>query len=145
MTADVTSRIHRAQTAMAAAELDAMVVAPGPDLRYLTGYDAKPLERLTALVLPVDGAPQLVVPALEAAEAERSPAALAGMQILTHGETDDAYARAVKPISGAARVAVDDHMWAVRMLAFRDALPDAEFQVAAASSATCGCARAPTR
>ncbi|MEJ7628491.1 MAG: Xaa-Pro peptidase family protein [Nocardioidaceae bacterium] len=130
MTADVTSRIHRAQTAMAAAELDAMVVAPGPDLRYLTGYDAKPLERLTALVLPVDGAPQLVVPALEAAEAERSPAALAGMQILTHGETDDAYARAVKPISGAARVAVDDHMWAVRMLAFRDALPDAEFEVA---------------
>src|SRR6478609_9755240 len=130
MTADLTSRIQRAQTAMAATGLDALVVAPGPDLRYLTGYDAQPLERLTALVLPVDGAPVLVVPALEAAEAERSPAALAGMQVVTHGETDDAHAMAVGPIRAARRVAVDDHMWAIRMLALRSALPDAELDVA---------------
>jgi Xaa-Pro aminopeptidase len=130
MTADVTSRIQRTQTEMKRAGLDALLVAPGSDLRYLTGYDAKPLERLTALVLPVDGSPVLVVPALEAAEAERSPAALAGMTLVTHAETDDAHALAVEPVRTATRVAVDDHMWAIRMLAFRAALPDAEFEVA---------------
>jgi Xaa-Pro aminopeptidase len=130
MTADLTSRIQRTQTAMRQAGLDALLVAPGSDLRYLTGYDAQPLERLTALVVPVDGSPVLVVPVLEAAEAERSPAALAGMTIRTHGETDDAHALAVEPVRTAGRVAVDDHMWAIRMLAFRKALPDAEFEVA---------------
>jgi Xaa-Pro aminopeptidase len=130
MTADLTSRIHRTQGALAAAGLDALVVAPGPDLRYLTGYAAIPMERLTALVLPVTGSPVLVVPALEAAEAERSPAALAGMEIVTHGETDDAHLLAVRPISQARRVVVDDHMWAVRMLAFQAVLPDADFGVA---------------
>jgi Xaa-Pro aminopeptidase len=130
VTADVTSRIQRAQAAMGRAGLDALLVAPGSDLRYLTGYDAKPLERLTALILPVDGSPVLIVPVLEAAEAERSPAALAGMSVVTHAETDDAHALAVESVQSATRVAVDDHMWAIRMLAFRRALPDAEFEVA---------------
>src|SRR4029079_16480845 len=118
MTADVTSRIQRTQTAMQRAGLDALLVAPGSDLRYLTGYDAQPLERLTALILPVDGSPVLIVPVLEAAEAERSPAALACMSGVTHAETDDAHALAVESVQSATRVAVDDHMWAIRMLAF---------------------------
>ena len=33
----------------------AMVITPGADLRYVAGYDAKPLERLTALVIPATG------------------------------------------------------------------------------------------
>src|SRR5690349_10085842 len=98
MTADVTSRIQRAQSAMSAAGVNALVVAPGSDLRYLTGYSATPLERLTALVLPAGGDPVLVVPVLEAAEAQRSPAALAGMEIVTHGETDDSHQIAVERI-----------------------------------------------
>lgn len=127
---DVTSRIARAQAALATAGLDALVVGAGADLRYLTGYDALPLERLTALVLPVDGSPLLVVPTLEAAEAERSPAALAGMEIRTHDETDDSYALAVTPLKGARAVGVDDHMWAVRLRTFEAALPAAQFRVA---------------
>lgn len=127
MTADVTSRIQRARRALVSAGLYALVVAPGADLRYLTGYDAKPLERLTALVLPVAGDPVLVVPELERAEAERSPAALAGMQIRTHQETDDSHRMALADVITAARLAVDDHMWAVRMLSLQAVLPDAEF------------------
>ncbi len=49
---------------------------------------------------------------------------------MTHEETDDAHLLAVETVKDARRVAVDDHMWAVRMLAFRAVLPDAEFQVA---------------
>jgi Xaa-Pro aminopeptidase len=125
MTADLASRIRRVQDAMAASGVDGLVVTPGSDLRYLTGYDAKPLERLTALVVPASGDPRLVVPALEVAEAERSPAGLAGMDVVTHGETDDAYAVAVDGLHDAGAVAVDDHMWSLRVFALIAALPDA--------------------
>ena len=123
MTADVASRIRRVQEAMAEDGVDGLVVTPGSDLRYLTGYDAKPLERLTALVVPREGEPRLVVPALEVAEAHRSPAALAGMDVLTHGETDDSYAIALEGLKSAELLAVDDHMWSVRVFALMRALP----------------------
>ncbi|HVE99394.1 MAG TPA: aminopeptidase P family N-terminal domain-containing protein, partial [Mycobacteriales bacterium] len=47
MTADLfpPDRLARAQQATADAGLDALLVTPGADLRYLTGYDALPLER----------------------------------------------------------------------------------------------------
>src|SRR5919205_2189105 len=103
MTADLASRIKRAQEAMASAGVDALVVTPGADLRYLTGYAAMPLERLTALILPAASDPVLLVPELEAPEAERSPAALAGMTIQAHGELDDVWAVVGKVVGGAAR------------------------------------------
>jgi Xaa-Pro aminopeptidase len=130
MTVDVESRIARAQAALEDAALDGLVVTPGPDLRYLTGYDAKPLERLTALVLPRGGEPVLVVPLLELAEAERSPACLAGMQVRTHDETDDAIAVATEPLAAAPQIAVDDHMWAQRVHALQAALPDTRWRPA---------------
>src|SRR2546425_10909317 len=49
----------------AGAGLAAVVVAPGPALLYLSGYDAPPLERLTALVVRPDREAVLIVPALE--------------------------------------------------------------------------------
>ena len=60
-----TDRIARAQQLAGAAGIDALLVSPGPDLRYLTGYAALPLERLTCLVTPTEGEPFLVVPLLE--------------------------------------------------------------------------------
>jgi Xaa-Pro aminopeptidase len=59
---DLTQRIKRAQQQAAEAGIDALLVTPSADLRYLTGYDATRLERLTALVIPTDGEPTLVVP-----------------------------------------------------------------------------------
>ena len=46
--------------------VDVLLLSHGADLPWLTGYRAMPLERLTMLVLPVEGDPVLVVPALEA-------------------------------------------------------------------------------
>src|SRR4051794_9890441 len=123
MTADLASRIKRAQEAMASSGVDALIVTPGADLRYLTGYAAMPLERLTALILPATNDPILLVPELEAPEAERSPAALAGMEIRRHGELDDVYA-VVRSLAGpVSAVAVDDHMWATRVFALSQAMP----------------------
>ncbi len=132
MTADLASRLHRVQAAMAAAGVKGLVVTPGADLRYLTGYDARPLERLTALVVPVDSDPALLVPVLELPEAERSPAGLAGMRIVTHEETQDAYAAALSWLGAPSVVAVDDHMWASRVFRLQEACPGIRLQAAGA-------------
>ena len=119
-------RLARARQAARAAGIDALLVSPGPDLRYLTGYDAVALERLTCLVLPADGDPTLVVPGLERPAAEASPAGPLGLDIATWDETDDPYALVSALLPGARRVAVDDHMWAEKVLRLRSALPAAQ-------------------
>ena len=102
---------------------DALLITPGADLRYLTGYHALPLERLTCLVLPVDGEPTLIVPTLERAAAVASGVTL---PIAAWDETDDPFAVVADLVGSAATVGVDDHMWASRVFALRDALPGAE-------------------
>ena len=68
------TRLAEVAAATGAAGLDAVLLTPGPDLRYVTGYDAHQLERLTCLVVPADGDPFLVVPRLELPAAQASPA-----------------------------------------------------------------------
>src|SRR5579863_6507222 len=60
-------RLALAAGAAAGAGLGALLVTPGPDLRYLIGYDAHPSERLTCLAVPAQGPPFLVVPRFELA------------------------------------------------------------------------------
>ncbi len=123
-------RLHRAQVAAAAAGLDAVLLTPGADLRYLTGYDALPLERLTCLVLPAEGEPLLVVPLLEQPAAEASPASRLGIEIVGVGETDDPYALVGRRLAGARRVGLANRMWAEQVLRLRTALPAAEQSLA---------------
>jgi Xaa-Pro aminopeptidase len=118
MSVDLTSRVERARDAMRKSGVDALIVTPSADLRYLTGYDAPPLERLTALILAADSDPVLLVPELEAPEAQRSPAALAGMEIRSWQETDDPHAAALDAAGSVRSVAFDDHMWAAHVEAF---------------------------
>src|SRR3954464_2143646 len=104
---------------MSQAGIDALLLTPGADLRYLTGYQALPLERLTCLVLPATGDPFLVVPALEKPAAEASPVGRLGIEITGWQETEDPYALIARRLPpGTARVAVDNHMWAEKLLAF---------------------------
>ncbi|WP_020573859.1 M24 family metallopeptidase [Actinopolymorpha alba] len=124
---DLIDRLARARAVAASAGVDVLLVSPGPDLRYLTGYDAKPLERLTCLVLPVEGSPALVVPALERTAAEAAGADALGLEIVPWQETDDAYALVGTLLPGGVRqAALDNHMWAEKVLAFRAALPSVE-------------------
>jgi Xaa-Pro aminopeptidase len=106
--------------------IDAVLVTPGPDLRYLVGYDAVPLERLTCLVIPATGDPLLVAPRLEVLAAQASPVGALGMGIRDWGELDDPYALVASLVPGARRVAVDNHMWAEKVLALRAAMPGVE-------------------
>jgi Xaa-Pro aminopeptidase len=124
-------RLDRARTAAAAAGLDALLITPGADLRYLTGYEALPLERLTCLVLPARGPAALVVPKLEMPRAVASPAGALGIEVVAWDETDDPFALCARLLdeslgSAPAGVGVADRMWAVHALRLRAALPGAD-------------------
>jgi Xaa-Pro aminopeptidase len=120
-------RLARVQEATAAAGLGALLLTPGPDLRYVTGYDAKQLERLTCLVVPAASDPFLVVPRLELPAAQASPAGRLGVELVAWDETDDPFTLVTRRLPGGLRqVGVADRMWAVMALRFRAALPDVE-------------------
>src|SRR5271156_3072641 len=55
-------RLRAVAEAVRGKGIGALLLTPGPDLRYVTGYDAKQLERLTCLVIPAEGDPFLLVP-----------------------------------------------------------------------------------
>ncbi|HMC72997.1 MAG TPA: aminopeptidase P family N-terminal domain-containing protein, partial [Terriglobales bacterium] len=82
-------RLGQVCEAVGAAGLDAVLLTPGPDLRYVIGYDAKQLERLTCLAIPADGEPALFVPRLELAAAQASPAGSLGLEMIPWEETED--------------------------------------------------------
>ena len=120
---------RKAQQLAASQGIDALVITPGADLRYLTGYVALPLERLTCLVLPAEGDPTLVVPALE------RPAAVASgvdVEIASWAETDDPFALVAALVGDVGTIGLDDHMWASRVFALGAAIPTAD-QVLAGS------------
>jgi Xaa-Pro aminopeptidase len=132
---DATSDVHAGRlaasaTAAAAAGIDALLITPGADLRYLVGYDALPLERLTCLIVPATGTPTLLVPRLEQAAALASGAGQSAT-VVSHEETDDAFALTARLIGDALgrapqTVAVADRMWAEQVLRFGRIMPGAE-------------------
>lgn len=126
--------IRDLQESMSERGVAALVITPSADLRYIAGYDAKALERLTCLVVPVTGDAFLVAPELEGHEARSSAFGLAGGEVITWGETADPFSIVAERIRAlpAGSVAVDDHMWAERVFRLGHALPDRE-QIAAGS------------
>jgi Xaa-Pro aminopeptidase len=118
-------RLGRARARMEELGVDVLLLSVGADLPYLTGYEATPLERLTMLVVPRDGAATLVVPRLEAPRVEERPEAFA---LQAWDETDDPVA-VVAGLAGAARVAaIGDQTWARFLLDLQGALPAVRFR-----------------
>src|SRR3954464_4944211 len=129
-------RVHAARDVAAELGLDLLVFTPGSDLRYLCGYSAHAMERLTALVVPAPGGPFLVVPRLEAPMVGASPAGPLGLDLLAWDETDDAFA--LLAAEGTARlgrapgrIGVGNRSWAEHALGVARALPGSVLEVAA--------------
>ncbi|WP_190823158.1 M24 family metallopeptidase [Saccharopolyspora pogona] len=123
------ARLIKAAETAAAAELDALLITPGSDLRYLLGAGGESHERLTCLVLPAGGRPALVLPKLEEPGFADIPLAELGIDVVTWVDGQDPHAMVADLASrgGApARLAVADVMPARHVLPLRDALPDAE-------------------
>jgi Xaa-Pro aminopeptidase len=124
-----TDRLGAAQAALRHAGLDALLVGPSADLRYLVGYHAHAMERLTLLVLPATGDPHLVVPELEVAAAEASGAAQR-VSLAPWSETEDPVAlvrRLLQEQDATTRIALGDVLFTMFTLRLQDALPDARW------------------
>src|ERR687896_2686299 len=121
------ARLRRAAAAAGEHGVDVLLITPSPDYAYLLGYAAPALERLTCLVIPADGGPALVLPALEEPLARHRLGDLVDdIELVAWHETDDPI-RAVQALVGQARrVAVQDQMWARFALRLRAALDPAE-------------------
>jgi len=129
-------RIEAAQAGLRGVGGRALLVGVGADLRWLTGYDAVNLERLTMLVVPAAGDPVLVVPRLEAPRASLAPAAAAGIvRLLTWEETQDpvALVSGLLPAAGRparGRLLVSDRLRASFVLRLQGAFPGVPFGLA---------------
>ena len=131
-------RLERARRSLAEHGAAGLLIGVGADLRYLTGYVAMPLERLTMLVLTADGPAALLAPRLEAMAAAGSPAGAAGLvEVVAWDETEDAHAIVAGRLAGMldrtpsdARVLVSDSLWAMHVLALQRAIPGRPFGLA---------------
>jgi Xaa-Pro aminopeptidase len=128
-------RVRAARDLAAEAGIDLLVLTPGSDLRYLTGYHAHAMGRLTALAVPSRGEPFLVVPRLEAPMVDAGPAGALALDVLAWDETDDPFAllagAAIGRLGDApARIGVGARSWAEHALGVQRALPGAALELA---------------
>jgi Xaa-Pro aminopeptidase len=124
---DYAARMDRAARAAADAGLAGVLVTPGPDLTWLTGYRPTAItERLTLLVLSAGRAPTLLVPTLERPDAE----AATGAPALTMSDwTDgvDPYGAAAGLLAPDGRYGVSDAAWALHLLGLQRTLPTSSY------------------
>jgi Xaa-Pro aminopeptidase len=111
--------------------LAGLVITPGYDLRYLIGSRAQTFERLTALVLPTNGAPTVVVPRLELASLRESAVTELGLAVRDWVDGSDPYRLVADALGGPpvaepfgrpTGVAVTDSMTALHLLPLADVL-----------------------
>ncbi|MBW8794622.1 MAG: aminopeptidase P family protein [Streptomyces sp.] len=125
--ADYESRMTRAARTAADAGLAGLLIAPGPDLVWLTGYTPTAVtERLTLLVLTPGRDPVLIVPTLEAPDAEKADgAAVLTLRDWTDGT--DPYAVTAGLLDGTGRFGVSDNAWAMHLLGLQKTLPGTSY------------------
>jgi len=133
---DHAGRLARARDALVRSSASGLVIGVGPDLAYLTGHRALPLERLTALVFAADAQPTLLAPRLEAMAAAGCPAAREGaVEVVAWDETDDPYALVADRLAASSaahggRVLVSGSLSARHVLALQAAIRGAPFGLA---------------
>ena len=93
-TEDYAARMRRVVADAEHAGLDGLLITPGPDLVWLTGYRPTAItERLTVLVLAAGQEPTLLVPTLERPDAEAAVGA-PSLSIVDWADGEDPFARA---------------------------------------------------
>jgi Xaa-Pro aminopeptidase len=127
-TNDYAARMSRAVADATDAGLDGLLVTPGPDLVWLTGYQPTAItERLTVLVLAPGRQPTLLVPTLERPDAESAVGA-PGLSIVDWMDGEDPFARASALIPAHATMGIADSAWAMHLLGLQHALPESSYR-----------------
>ncbi|HEX6681512.1 MAG TPA: aminopeptidase P family protein [Candidatus Limnocylindrales bacterium] len=126
-TDDYAARMRRAGDAAKAAGLAGLLVTPGPDLIYFTGYQPTAItERLTMLVLTAGRTPEMLVPKLERPDAERATG-IAAVKLTDWTDGTDPYAAAGPLLPGDGRFAISDNAWAMHVLGLMEEHPGTSF------------------
>jgi Xaa-Pro aminopeptidase len=119
-------RFARVRAHAADLGVDAVLLSVGPDLPYLTGYEAMPLERLTMLVIPTVGDATLVIPRLEAPRVTERPE----FALRPWTETEDPIAIVTGLVDPRGTLAIGDRTWARFLLDLHHAMPSATWRKA---------------
>ena len=126
---DFAWRLGRGAEQARDAGLTGLLVTPGPDLLYFTGYAPIAItERITMLVIDGSREPSMIVPILERPDAEDAPAA--GVVSLTDWKDgDDPYAATAALLDPEGRYAISDSAWAMHVLGLQATLPGVELRL----------------
>jgi Xaa-Pro aminopeptidase len=125
---DYADRMRRVVADAVEAGLSGVIVTPGPDLVWLTGYQPTAItERLTMLVLSTDREPTLVVPALERPDAESAEGAGA-LTMIDWTDGSDPYPMAGDLLTSNGRFGISDSAWALHVLGLQRARPATSYQ-----------------
>jgi Xaa-Pro aminopeptidase len=119
--------MERAAAQAQEAGLAGVLVTPGPDLEYFTGYAPTVIaERITLLAISSVRTPQMIVPVIERADAETAPGSQA-ITIVDWSDGEDQYAAAARLLEPGGRYAVSDSAWAMHLLGLQQALPESTY------------------
>lgn len=124
------SRLDRLTASLLNSNLDAVILNPGPTLKYLTGINFHLMERPVVLFVSPGKDPVLVLPELELPKVDLFPYKVQG---IAYGENpsgwDDAFRKAVQALGlDAKRIGVEPRQ--LRLLEFRHVkagAPEADF------------------
>jgi Xaa-Pro aminopeptidase len=127
-TEDYLERARRVAASASDLGLAGVLITPGPDMVWLTGYRPTAItERLTVLVLSPDQEPTLLVPALERPDAEAAEG-VRGMTIRDWADATDPYAAAVPLLRPDGAYGISDNAWALHVLGLQSALPGTAYR-----------------
>jgi Xaa-Pro aminopeptidase len=126
-TEDFARRMQRATAQAADAGLTGVLVTPGPDLFYFTGYQPTAItERITLLALLASRDAAMIVPILERPDAEPAPG-VAAVSLVDWADGSDPYAATATLLDPRGRYAISDSAWAMHVLALQQALPESSY------------------
>jgi Xaa-Pro aminopeptidase len=124
---DFARRIEHAADQARDAGLAGVLVTPGPDLVYFTGYSPMAVtERITVLAISVSRDPAMIVPVLEAGDAQAAPGA-AAVTLSGWSDGEDPYRATAGLLDARGRYAISDSAWAMHVLGLQRALPDSSY------------------
>ena len=125
---DFAARMRRVVSSAAEKGLAGVIVTPGPDLVWLTGYQPTAItERLTMLVLSTDNEPTLLVPILERPDVEAAEGA-GSVSLVDWSDGTDPYEIASPLLRSDAEFGISDSAWAMHLLGLQRALPASRYQ-----------------
>ncbi|MBS7706747.1 M24 family metallopeptidase [Chelatococcus asaccharovorans] len=116
------TRRDRARRALRSADIDLLLLGPGPGFRYFAGKNAIATERFVALAIGADGRDRIFTPRLQAP----LYAGIAGVDIAIWDEAENPleHVALVAQEAAARTVAVNPEFWSGFLLALKALLPD---------------------